>query len=99
MEAVHTLETSAYFNETTWHYIPEGYHHDGFLRVIKIHSMPSFGGEVKLLALYHMILWHVRSLQSMIQILSAKIQGHFSSIPCFAFMCLLQPQLWWMSQK
>jgi hypothetical protein len=23
---VHTSEMSVYFNETTWHYIPEGYH-------------------------------------------------------------------------
>jgi hypothetical protein len=26
MEAVYTSETSAYFNETTQHYIPEGFH-------------------------------------------------------------------------
>jgi hypothetical protein len=26
MEAVRTSETSVYFNETTWRYIPEGYH-------------------------------------------------------------------------
>jgi hypothetical protein len=26
MEAVRTSEMSVYFNVTTWHYIPEGYH-------------------------------------------------------------------------
>jgi hypothetical protein len=26
MEAVRTSETSVYFNETTWRYIPEDYH-------------------------------------------------------------------------
>jgi hypothetical protein len=26
MEAVCTSETSIYFNETTWHYIPDGCH-------------------------------------------------------------------------
>jgi hypothetical protein len=25
MEAVHTSETSVYSNDTTWHYIPEGF--------------------------------------------------------------------------
>jgi uncharacterized protein YfbU (UPF0304 family) len=26
VKAVHTSETSVYFKETIWHYIPEGYH-------------------------------------------------------------------------
>jgi hypothetical protein len=34
---------------------------DGFLRVIKIPSMPSFGGKVKQEALCHMILWNVKT--------------------------------------
>jgi hypothetical protein len=33
--------------------------HDGFLGVIKIRSMPSFRGEVKLSATCRKILWHV----------------------------------------
>jgi hypothetical protein len=33
----------------------------GFLRVIKIHSAPSFGGEVKPLAPCHKILWHIKN--------------------------------------
>jgi hypothetical protein len=32
---------------------------DEFLRVTKIHSTPSFGGEVKPLALCRKILWHI----------------------------------------
>jgi hypothetical protein len=32
------------------------------LRVIKICSTPSFGGEIKPLAPYHRILWHVKEL-------------------------------------
>jgi hypothetical protein len=32
MESALISETSVYFNETTWHYIPEGYHlHSVFL--------------------------------------------------------------------
>jgi hypothetical protein len=34
---------------------------DGCLRVIKIHSTPSFRGEVQLEASYHKILWHVKN--------------------------------------
>jgi hypothetical protein len=33
---------------------------DGYLRMIKICNMPSFGGEVKPLAPCHEILWHVK---------------------------------------
>jgi hypothetical protein len=33
---------------------------DGFLTGIKIHSMTSFTGEVKLSAKCHEILWHVK---------------------------------------
>jgi hypothetical protein len=33
---------------------------EGFLRAIKFHSMPSFGGEVTLLAPCHKILQHVK---------------------------------------
>jgi hypothetical protein len=33
---------------------------DGFLRIIKIHSMPSFGGEVKWEVRCRKILWHVK---------------------------------------
>jgi hypothetical protein len=36
-------------------------HGEGFLRVIKIHSMPSFGGELKLLFPCRKILWHVKN--------------------------------------
>jgi hypothetical protein len=35
---------------------------DGFLREIKIHSIASFGGEVKLLSLCHKILRHVNEI-------------------------------------
>jgi hypothetical protein len=35
---------------------------DRFLRVIKIHSTPSFGWEVKLEIPCHKILWHVKEL-------------------------------------
>jgi hypothetical protein len=38
---------------------------NGFLRVIKFHSTPSFGGEVKLEAPCHKILWHVKKVASM----------------------------------
>jgi hypothetical protein len=34
---------------------------DGFLRAIKIHSTPSFGGKVNPLASCHSILWHVNN--------------------------------------
>jgi hypothetical protein len=34
---------------------------DGFLMAIKIHSIPSFRGEVKLKALCHKILLHVKN--------------------------------------
>jgi hypothetical protein len=33
---------------------------DGFLKTIKICSIPSFGEEVKLLGPCHKILWHVK---------------------------------------
>jgi hypothetical protein len=35
---------------------------DGFLRAIKISSISSFGGEVKLFAPFRMILRHVKEL-------------------------------------
>jgi hypothetical protein len=35
---------------------------DGFVRVIKICSTPSFEGEVKLEAPYHKILQHIKEL-------------------------------------
>jgi hypothetical protein len=34
----------------------------GFLRKIKIHSMPSFGGKAKLSVQCCKILWHVKGL-------------------------------------
>jgi hypothetical protein len=33
---------------------------DGFLKAIKIYSMPSFGGRRKLVAPHHKILWYVK---------------------------------------
>jgi hypothetical protein len=33
---------------------------DGFLRVIKIHNITSFGGDVKPFISCHKILWHVK---------------------------------------
>jgi hypothetical protein len=40
-----------------------------FLRVIKILSMTSFGGEVKLLVPCHKFLWHVKEPASMKEII------------------------------
>jgi hypothetical protein len=34
---------------------------DGFLRVIKVRSRPSFGEEVKPEAPCHKVLWHVKN--------------------------------------
>jgi hypothetical protein len=40
MEAVSTYEISVYIYETTWHYIPEGYHlHPRYCENLKPHSL------------------------------------------------------------
>jgi hypothetical protein len=46
------------------------------LRVIKIRSATSFGGEVKLAVPCHKILQHVKDPYSMNEILAGKIHGH-----------------------
>jgi hypothetical protein len=38
MESVSTLETSVYFNETTWRYIPEGSHFHRRCENVKYHT-------------------------------------------------------------
>jgi hypothetical protein len=50
---------------------------NGFLRTIKIGSMTSFGGEVKLVVPCREILWHVKDTCCKKAIL-VKINGHFS---------------------
>jgi hypothetical protein len=51
---------------------------DEFLRAIKIHSIPSFRGEVKLLAPCHKILWYIKNSCGVWQRYADKIHGHFS---------------------
>jgi hypothetical protein len=72
-----------------------------FLRAIKISSIPSFGGEVKLEDPCHNILQHVRNhLLSMNRNTS---QGHISSFPspispaCYDASRIAR-KLWWMNQ-
>jgi hypothetical protein len=51
---------------------------DGFLRAIKIHSITSFGREVKPLVPCRKILWHIKGPYSTKGILVDKIHRHFS---------------------
>jgi hypothetical protein len=51
---------------------------DEFLRVTKVCNMTSFRGEVKMSAMCCKILWHVKSLCGMKEILVGKIHGHIS---------------------
>jgi hypothetical protein len=52
---------------------------DQFLRVIKIHSMPSFGGEVKWEVRCHKILWHEISVGKYEQKYFRRPNSSFSS--------------------
>jgi hypothetical protein len=62
--------------------------YDAFLRVIKILSTTSFGGEVKP-SVPCKILRHVKDPYSMKEILSVIIHGHFlPSFSCFSTRCL-----------
>jgi hypothetical protein len=75
---------------------------DGFLRVIKIHSMNFFRAEVKLAVPCHKILQHVKNPYSMKEMLVDKINGHIlASFSHFATRCLLvtATELWWVNQE
>jgi hypothetical protein len=51
---------------------------DGFLLVIKVHSITSFGGEVKPSVLCHKILLHVKDPYGIKEIFIGKVYGYFS---------------------
>jgi hypothetical protein len=66
---------------------------DGFLKLIKIHSMPSFRGEVKFSAPCHKILWHVKETCLVWQILrQLRSRTFFFPTFCFTTRCLLQAE-------
>jgi hypothetical protein len=76
---------------------------DGFLRVVKIRSMTSFGREVKPAALRRKILRHVKDPSEHDRDISpiklTDISRQLSS--CFVTRCLLifSRELWWMNQE
>jgi hypothetical protein len=63
---------------------------DGYLRVIKIRTMTSFGGDVKPLVPCHNILRHVKEPYECEEILSRQNSAAISSpiFSCFATTCL-----------
>jgi hypothetical protein len=74
---------------------------NGFLRAIKISSMTSFQGEVKLSAPCCKILWHVKDPCGVRQRYSVgSIQGHFSPNPCSLLgASAATRELWWMNKE
>jgi hypothetical protein len=75
---------------------------DGLLRVIKIHSMTSFKGEVKLVVPCCKILWHVKDPYSMKEILSGQISGHFSPVSpalLLSVSAVTVIELWWVNHE
>jgi hypothetical protein len=62
---------------------------NGFLTVIKIHSMTAFLGEVKPAVPCCKILWHVKDPYSMREILTGKIHRHMLlRVSCSATRCV-----------
>jgi hypothetical protein len=76
---------------------------NGLLKAIRIHSINSFGGKIKLSVPCRKISRHVKNPFGMAEILRRKLKGYFSPnfslLPYEVSLLVFAREFWWMNRE